>query len=774
MGCNGMNKKLGNQRRYAWHLFAAAFIILITHQTLESMEKNILLSAKAQDLQTIIVKLAQHSETLQHEYIQISPDLAIMSTIGSDHTLTIKTQAMDFSKSYKVKYKKEAVRLLVDPALDKLFSSKSLGCEWDDQFTYFRLFAPRATNVQLYLFDSIDDELGKAFSMTREIDSVWELRIEGRHVGKFYAYSIDGPKGDDEEFDPEKLVADPYSKAVATTNDYLHKSRTLIIDTSSYNWEGDRALGQKTTDLVIYECHIRDLTAHYSSGVDPELSGSYKAILQHGARGGIEHLKSLGINAVEFLPIQDFGTIELPYNVPAGGVTNTWNPYARNHWGYMTSHFFAPESYYASEASLKDAGYSGADGRQVDEFKDVVKALHREGISVILDVVYNHVSQYDQNSFKQIDKKYYFHLNQDGTYCAASGCGNDIKTDRKMVRRLILDSIKYWMQEYHIDGFRFDLAAMIDWETCDEILQEARKINPNIVLIAEPWGGGGYAPAEFSEHGWAAWNDQIRNGVKGQNPFTNQGFIFGQWFDHNNMETMKSYIMGTLKSNNGLFQESAHSINYLESHDDHTFGDFIRIGLGGAEQVADVDANALLSEEQLKLNKLGALFLFVSQGAVMIHEGQEWARSKVIAPTDVPDDQVGHIDHNSYNKDNETNWLNFDHADKNADLVNYYKGLIELRKAHPALRSSDESDFSFFEQTSNDFAFAFLLSRKSSGDTNDFFVVLNGDREKSVEFELPAGTWSVLVNDKYAGIKELYTVENIIEAPPSSGLVLVR
>ena len=118
---------------------------------------------------------------------------------------------------------------------------------------------------------------------------------------------------------------------------------------------------------------------------------------------------------------------------------------------------------------------------------------------------------------------------------------------------MILDSVKFWMQEYHVDGFRFDLAAMIDWETCDEIIKEARKINPNVIIIAEPWGGGGYTPAEFSEYGWAAWNDQIRNGVKGQNPFTNHGFIFGRWFDHNSIQTMKSYISGTLKKNGGLF-----------------------------------------------------------------------------------------------------------------------------------------------------------------------------------------------------------------------------
>ena len=751
-----------------------ALIVLFNYSTLKSMEKKTLVSANAHDLNTVIVKLARHAEELQPEEIQFFPGLKVYEFLSSDHTLTLKTESMDLSKSYQLFYKKESVQLLVDPALDKLYSSKSLGCEWDDQFTWFRLFAPRATRVRLFLFDFFDQQPGTPFDMTRDHDGVWELRLKGRYVGKYYAYSVDGPKGEEDIFDPQKLIADPYSKAVATTNDFLHKGKTLIFDDSQYDWQGDRPLALKMTDLIIYECHVRDLTAHPSSGVNRELSGSYKGFLQPDIRGGLQHLKSLGINAVEFLPIQDFGNVELPYNVAVDGVTNTWNPYARNHWGYMTSYFFAPESYYASHESLTDAGFCGADGRQVDEFKDVVKALHREGIAVIMDVVYNHVSQYDQNCFKFIDKKYYFHLHQDGTFCAASGCGNDFKTDRQMARRLIIDSIKYWMKEYHIDGFRFDLAAMIDWQTCDEILKEAKKINPNVLLIAEPWGGGGYAPAEFSAHGWAAWNDQIRNGVKGQNPFTNHGFIFGKWFDRNNLESMKNYILGTLKIHGGLFQRAEHSINYLESHDDHTFGDFVRIGLGGSEKVDDVDANALLTREQLKLNKLGALFLFVSQGAVMIHEGQEWARSKVIAATDAPDDRVGHIDHNSYNKDNETNWLNFDHADQNSELMDYYKGLIRLRKSHPAFRESQESDFEFFDKGDNAMAFAFLLKKQSSGDSHDFFVVLNGHREAPAKFQLPDGKWAVVVDGDRAGADEMYAAENIIEAPPSTGLVLMR
>ena len=753
------------------YIYSLGLIVLFVFSNAVSMENDVLISARLRDSETIEVKLHKSLSDSQAARVQLVPKQDILSVTSVDHRLELKIEPVDLSTNYQIKFRNDLIDVKVDEFLNAFQSDKALGCIWDDKQTTFRLFAPRAKSVKLFLFENATDQQGTSHDLERDVDGVWELLLDGHYFGKYYAYSVDGPRGAQEDFDPAKLIADPYSRAVATQNDYRHRGKTLILDTSDYDWQGDAPLGIPQEDLIIYECHVRDLTAHPSSGADPELAGSYKALIQKGIRGGIEHIKSLGVNAVEFLPIHDFGNIEIPFGVPVNGLVNDWNPYARNHWGYMTSYFFAPESYYATEQTLTPGEYCGVDGRQVNEFKDVVKAFHQEGIAVILDVVYNHVSQYDENSFKLIDKKYYFHLNPDGTYCSASGCGNDFKTDRPMARRLIIESVKFWMQEYHIDGFRFDLAAMIDWETINEIKREAQKINPNVILIAEPWGGGGYAPAEFSQHGWAAWNDQIRNGVKGQNLYDNLGFIFGEWFDFNSTETMQKYVLGYLAEDGGLFQDKRHSINYLESHDDHTLGDFIRIGLGGSEIVKDVDKNARLSKTQLKLNKLGALFLFVSQGPVIIHSGQEWARSKVIAPTDAPDKHVGHIDHNSYNKDNETNWLNFEHADWNADLVDYYKGLIELRKAHPAFRRASKSDFTFYQDRNNPFALAFKIDKSGSNDSVDF-VVLNGNREKESEFELPPGDWHVVVDGESAGTQILRTLNGVVKAPPSTGLVL--
>ena len=214
-----------------------------------------------------------------------------------------------------------------------------------------------------------------------------------------------------------------------------------------------------------------------------------------------------------------------------------------------------------------------------------------------MDVVYNHVSNYDLNPFKFIDKKYYFRLDENGEFITGSGCGNDFKTERPMARRLIVESLLYWMREYHIDGFRFDLATLIDGKTLDVITLETRRLNPDVILIAEPWGGGKYGQEEFSRRGWAAWNDMFRNGVKGQNPRDGQGFIFGKWQGGNSPESLRHYIAGTLRTGGGPFYRAAHSVNYLESHDDETLGDFIRIGTGEVKEdqvVADVDVNAAL------------------------------------------------------------------------------------------------------------------------------------------------------------------------------------
>jgi pullulanase/glycogen debranching enzyme len=365
-------------------------------------------------------------------------------------------------------------------------------------------------------------------------------------------------------------------------------------------------------------------------------------------------------------------------------------------------------------------------------------------------------------------------LDEDGNYIAQSYCGNDFKTERPMARRLIIESVLYWMKEYHIDGFRFDLGKLIDWETIEQIINEARKINPDVIFVCEPWGGG-YDPAGFSERGWGAWNDQIRNGIKGENPFDGQGWIFGKWYGNNDPDRIKSYVNGTLtKDKHGLFQSAEHSVNYLEAHDGYTLGDFIRLGLGDIvkEQIiTDVNKNVELTDTQLKLNKLGALFLFTCRGITMISEGQEFARSKVIAfDPQVGDPHQGMIDHNSYDKDNETNYINYEHANINKDLVYYYKGLIKLRTYYEAFRRATYEQVQFFDVKDNPFALGYSLEYK-----NDTFIVLfNANRNISENFILPKGEWYVLVNSENAGIESMGNIDSKVNLAPSTGIVLKK
>jgi pullulanase len=742
-----------------------------------NQKPTMIISAKISAPDVIDVQLQDSTAAVKAADFYFTPAVQIYRLEYHEGAVRLHTAPLDLTKTWYLHYQESKHELQPDDVLNSYYSGKPMGCTWDGAVTCFRLFSPRAKRVNLNLYATAAANSGERHELVRDKDGVWELSLPGRYFGQAYTYQVDGPAGATEQFDFDKEICDPYSRAVATVNEHLHRGRTLIIDTGSYDWQGDRPLGIELQEMVIYECHIRDLTAHPSSGCPAELAGSYKGLIQPGLAGGIDYIKALGVNAIELLPIHEFGNIEPPYNVDTGGTNNTWNPYSRNHWGYMSSYFFAPEAYYASGAEMTPGAITGAEGRQIGEFKELVKTFHQAGIAVILDVVYNHVSQYDQNCFKLADKKYYFRLDEDQDYIAASGCGNDFKTERPMAQRLILESVKYWMEEFHVDGFRFDLAAMIDWETVDLITREARKINPHVVLIAEPWGGGKYDPAGFSKHDWAAWNDQFRNGIKGQNPENGRGFIFGRYWGDLNREAIKRFIRGTLAVEGGLFQKRSHAVNYLGSHDDHSFGDFVRIGSGATlpdQTVQDPLSNARLTTEQLKINKLGALILFTSQGAVMMEEGHEFARSKVIAKTAAPDKQVGRIDHNSYNKDNETNWLNYGHAELNRELIDYYKGLISLRRKYGAFRNSTPADI-HFSDGDNPFALSFQIPYDRNRDIADLLVLLNGHREEIAKFNLPKGRWRILVNGDVAGAEpQERQVEGELILPATTGMVLIK
>jgi len=693
-----------------------------------------------------------------------------------ERTVLLATSPFQMTTDYRITVHGAGEKdLMPDGVLDSFVSEKPLGCRLEHSNTVFRLFAPRATQVHLVLFEKHDDRSGMEYPMTKGRDGVWDMVMERTLNQHYYGYRIWGAPHRTELFNPDWIVADPYSSAVVTQNHYLHPAKTLILPPSIFDWEGDAWICPDLEDLTVYEMHIRDMTVHPSSGVQREKAGTYLGLTETGKTGGIDYLRSLGINAVELMPAQEFGNLEIDYRNPSLPVYNDWNPYARNHWGYMTSYFFAPESYYATGGNLIPGQYCGSDGRQVREFKEMVKAFHRAGISVIMDVVYNHVSHYDFNSFKAIDKKYYFRLDGNQEFQKTSGCGNDFRTERPMVRRLITESVLHWMQEYHVDGFRFDLATLIDSQTLDAVSQKAREVNPRVILIAEPWGGGTYGQAPFSRRGWGSWNDRFRNGVKGQNPHGGLGFVFGQWWGDNSPRSMRHFILGTPEGEGGPFAKAGHSVNYLESHDDYTFGDFVRIGsvrVREGHAVTDLLANARLTDAELNIHKLGALFLLTSRGATMLHEGQEFARSKAIAKTDIFDSMVGMLDPNSYNKDNETNWINYTHADMNSDLLEYYRGLISLRKRFSVFRRAASKNIRFLDCV-NPFGVGYVMHAEGVDSDERLAVLMNGHPILEAEFQLPDGHWHVLADRHRSATVALRPLpEPLAVVPPTSGMVL--
>lgn len=657
--------------------------------------------------------------------------------------------------------------------LDSLFWDGPLGAAIDDSSATFHLFAPRARAVQVHLFGEPFGPTVASHALAPLDQGCWGGRIPLPPDARYYGYSVTGPEGPGEMFDPSVIVADPYSPAVVTENHYTHRGRTLLYPPDEFDWEGDSWVQLRPEDLIIYEAHVRDLTVHPSCGAPDSLRGTYLGLGPGGGRGGLPYLLDLGINAVEFLPLQEFGNLEISYRDSSASVFNTWNPYERNHWGYMTSYFFAPEAYYATGQTLEPGGWCGADGRQVTECKQMVKTLHRHGIAVIVDVVYNHVSQYDLNPFKLIDKEYYFRLDEDGNFLSLSGCGNDFKTERPMARRLIVDSILHWMREYHVDGFRFDLATMIDEQTLEEITRRAREENPAVILIAEPWGGGEYDLARFSRLGWSVWNDRIRNGVKGRTPGSEHGLIFGAFLPGEDHAAVVNHLMGSVAEGGGPLLSHLHAVNYLESHDDHTLGDFVRIGLGKTDAhapVGDMLPQMRLTEDELKAHRLAAMALCCSQGSVMLAQGQEFARSKVIAPTESPDGLVGHIDHNSYAKDNETNWLNFDDAAVNDSLTGYYKALIALRKAYRGLGGAAPELITPLD-TGDSLCVGLLIASSDLGDPEDLLVVLNGS-PRQVKVRLPRGRWEPLVIGDRVGNTATRAVKGKLTVPGTTGALL--
>lgn len=456
----------------------------------------------------------------------------------------------------------------------RLASERPLGARVEGATTVFRLFAPRASKVTVSLFKHLDSPKPRVQALDRLDDGVWEARYEGNLHGWYYHYQVDSLDRDPfSHFDSEFKILDPYAVAAVGPG-----GPGMVLDPQRYRQAKEPFHPPHWHDLVILEAHVRDLIHHAPIPLEDEERRGFTGLRKWLMAAG-SYLTSLGVNAVQLQPIQEFG-----------------DHYAKEvyHWGYMPVNFFSPESSYALVPEL---------GSQVQEFQELVAAFHRQGIAVILDVVYNHIGE--PNPLLHIDKHYYFHLDGGGSLSNWSGCGNDLRCDTPMGRRLIIDSLSHWIETYDVDGFRFDLAELIGVEVLCDIEAALKRIKPSIILIAEPWSFRGHIALALKQTGFAYWNDGYREFLR--------DYLMGQ----GNQEGLRYFMAGSLGH---LTAWPAQTVNYVESHDDHCWIDKITENSNHFGEYP--------SPNDRRRTHLMVAVLMCSLGIPMLSAGQDSLRTK--------------------------------------------------------------------------------------------------------------------------------------------------
>ncbi len=545
----------------------------------------------------------------------------------------------------------------IDFSTYPLYMGDDLGVFWSPEKTVVKIWAPTAKIVELRLYK--DGEFGDAFHKTNLQPSgngTWSTILKGDYEGKFYTFKVN---------DGESLteVPDMYARCVG-----INGKRGMIynpVKTNPENWDKDKKPHfEHFTDAIIYENHVRDFSIDEGSGIQNR--GKYLGFTEKETKTknnistGLQHLIELGITHVHLLPVNDFFNIDEE------------RPIEKYNWGYDPYHYNALEGSYSTDP------YNGT--VRIKEFKMLVQALHNNGIGVILDVVYNHTFFAKESIFNQTVPGYFYRQKSDGSFSNASGCGNEIATERLMVRKFIIDSLKYWATEFHIDGFRFDLMGIFDMETMNIIRQELEKSNPGLLLYGEGWTAD-VSPMPDSlralKHsmakmpGIAAFNDDFRDALKGtQNSMKSKGFISGLDLRE---EAVKFGIVAATyhpqivydyveTSKKPWAAQPNQCINYVTCHDNFTLWDKLKLALPKA---SDIDMR--------KRVKLAGALILTSQGVPFLKVGVEFCRSK-------------HGDENSYKSPDSINQIHWDRKEEFFDVFEYYKKLIQLRKNHPGFR----------------------------------------------------------------------------------------
>lgn len=646
------------------------------------------------------------------------------------------------------------------------YDGHDLGAVWTEKETKFRVWAPTAENVVLNLYKEgtagVDDLL-EQIPMSQDVNGTWVATKEGNLDKVYYTYvvTIDGKEAE---------ACDPYARTTG-----VNGKRAMVLDLASTNpngWEQDTDPNAELrfTDTVIYELHVRDLATHESAGIANV--GKFLGIVESGTKTpsgiqtGLDHMKELGITHLHLLPIYDYNSVDeakaaefdkmcatAEGKATKKGLVTDKDSGAQFNWGYDPVNYNVPEGSYATDPFHGEV--------RVKEMKQMVSELHKNGISVIMDVVYNHVADAEKFCFNVLVPKYFSRIKTDGTYSDGSACGNDTASERSMVRKYIVDSVCYWADEYHIDGFRFDLVGLLDAETINAIVENVHKKHPNVIFYGEGWSLGtavtkencplAIQPNAVLTPDFAYFNDNLRDGLKGRVFYENAGgYVMGVVKD--TIDEVKACMLGKAD----WCPAPGQTINYASCHDNYALVDKLTLYAPEAS-----------NEEIIRRNNFAAAIYLLSQGIPFLHAGEEMLRSKK--------DENGKLIENSYNSSDYVNTIRWNALETEAvqKTFAYYKGLIAFRKAHEGLR------YMTAEQVAENVC---LLENMPKGiigikvveEKAELLIFLN-PYKRAAKVAIPEGTWDACISDEKAGVESLYRINNKkARIAPISALVLVK
>ncbi|MDR1787544.1 MAG: type I pullulanase [Treponema sp.] len=633
----------------------------------------------------------------------------------------------------------------------------------------FKVWAPTAAALSVLLYRTGGNGPGESAEtperhpMTRDsATGVWACAVDSELAGRFYLFEAvfdRGPAGR-----VSTLASDPYARAVSANG-----TRMAIInldDTNPPNWDAQaRPPFGAPQEAVIYELHVRDFSISLDSGMRHK--GKFLAFTERGTRApsgaatGLDHLERLGVTHVHLLPAFDFASInELAVDDPTSGE-------AKCNWGYDPMHFNVPEGSYATDPSAPAA--------RIREFKQMVQALHGAGIRVVMDVVFNHTYRIEGGPFDALVPGYYYRSGADGAYTNGSGCGNEVASERPMVRKFIVDSCLYWAREYGIDGFRFDLMGILDTETVTLLTERLRaEVDQSLIVYGEPWGAG---PTPLPDplravkgaqrgRGFAVFNDHLRGVIKGGSDDESAGFVGGRPHEEGNL------IRGLMGAVNDFTSAASETVNYVTAHDNLNLWDKLALSLSPPKERARLkdDPYAPLAGESDVLSNgivraalLADGIVLTAQGLAFFQAGDEFCRSKGGDP-------------NSYASGDTVNMIRWENAARFAPVLEWHRGLIALRKAHPVfhMASRDAIEKNTRVLAEAQCLAALLLDGAAVGDSWPKVITVYNGADAERRLTLPEGRWIQVVDERRAGEAPLAEHRESLLVPARSMAVLHR